>query len=362
MQSRLSPENITVRWARADEIGALCDLFAISYASSEGFEELSERYLQIWRWKFTENPDWPNGHPPIIVCEADGRLIGQRPTMPFVLQTPGHALEAGWAVDFCVARDVRNMGVGRQLLSAWLERECVYAALGSNPPAIYLYRKMGLLEVRGVRNMLCVCRPVLSQLRAAGSRRRLYLAAVSVHKACRRPAASGEVVVEEVSDLLHDLADFLRPAQRSFAFVARRTMATLRWRYLDAPHHRYRLAVARGHTGVRGYAVFRTGREYGGLPGGRIVDIMARSNDAEAWSSLVAFVLERLRADRVCVVRCRASAPGLLEALGRHGFAAQRTSPSFFVSGQVLGTGGEDVRDARNWHVTYGDSDAEAVL
>jgi hypothetical protein len=107
----------------------------------------------------------------------------------------------------------------------------------------------------------------------------------------------------ELAALVREPARFGPEADELYACCAThwnasaiRDAAFLNWRFHEHPLHRYRvLALVTGET-LRGYAVYRTGRELGaGL--GLLVDWLVLPGDDQASESLLASVLACARAD-----------------------------------------------------------------
>jgi GNAT superfamily N-acetyltransferase len=217
--------------------------------------------LQRFDWLYEHNPD---GRAQVIVLrDAMGRIVGSGAVIPRKL-TDGKATATGSVMaDFWVHPDHRALGAALQL-----QRACVAVAekLGScfwdlpqgAMPAVY--RRMGILGGHALCGMV---KPVdLSTFIRARVRPRMvaaptaWIASRVLAMRDRLATGVGSFEVDEWHGTTGVEFDLL--AQQTVpgdGWSVMRSAAYLNWRYLDHPHLRHRIFVARKAKQLVGYAI-----------------------------------------------------------------------------------------------------------
>ncbi len=100
-------DDLHIRRATAEDEPALLDLVRLSLG-----EGTIPRTLAYWRWKHMTNPF---GSSPVLVAEADGRLVGLRAFMRWTWQSEDQAVTTVRAVDTATHPDYRGRGIFKRL-------------------------------------------------------------------------------------------------------------------------------------------------------------------------------------------------------------------------------------------------------
>ncbi|PKV63216.1 GNAT family N-acetyltransferase [Pontibacter ramchanderi] len=132
-----------IRKATESDIPAIVELLKSSLG--EGLIQKSER---LWIWKHVENP---HGASPVLVAEADGKLVGVRAFLRWQWQYKGQVLQAIRAVDTATHPDYQGKGIFKKLTLQGLDDakeagiQLVYNTPNESSKPGYL--KMGWVEM-----------------------------------------------------------------------------------------------------------------------------------------------------------------------------------------------------------------------
>jgi len=239
--------------------------------ASLGEGPAGERTPEFFRWKHLENPF---GRSFMLVAEEEGRIIGLRAFLRWILRTGDRELRAVRAVDTATHPEFRGMGVFSRLTLEALGALREEADLVFNTPnakSLPGYLKMGWRKVGRVPVWIRVRRPVTF---ARGLR------------SLDRPAARGRAGPppggEEASTALREEGlsllreDAVAPGD---AWATPRSSEYLRWRYGRAPGLGYRVVRDEVAGEVRGMAIYRV-RPRGSLWESTIAEVIVRRGDA----------------------------------------------------------------------------------
>jgi hypothetical protein len=199
--------------------------------------------------------------------------------------------------------------------------------------------------------------PVLGELAALG-------AAVAIPLKYRRrshPMPAG-VSFEPISTFDARFDIFWAKVAPTFRNLCVRDAAYLNWRYVQIPDRRYRSFAAFDRGEIRGWIVTREIQD-GELRKARIVDVLARADDAPAWHVLVSEAVARCRAEGADLVHALdATVPALHEAYRACGFRPnpeQDRVAQYIAFTTAPGVDRDAFYAGQNWFVTLGDSDTD---
>jgi N-acetylglutamate synthase-like GNAT family acetyltransferase len=132
-----------IRKGTESDIPAIVELLKSSLG--EGLIQKSE---QLWKWKHVENP---NGASPVLVAEADGKVVGVRAFLRWQWVYKGKVLQAIRAVDTATHPDFQGKGIFKKLTLQGLDQaklagiDLVYNTPNESSKPGYL--KMGWVEM-----------------------------------------------------------------------------------------------------------------------------------------------------------------------------------------------------------------------
>jgi hypothetical protein len=165
-----------------------------------------------------------------------------------------------------------------------------------------------------------------------------------------------ELTVEGVSSFDDGADELWEEASGGFGIICVRNRAQLNWRYVDIPHRRYTILVARRKGRMVGYVVLRLAVKEG-FTGGEIVDLFAVRDDG-VLSLLLSKAVEHFRTSRAdAVYSWLPDNPGYKRAFRKGGFVFLPSRRRFIVRPLSKDLPKDYVSDYSNWFVMMGDSD-----
>lgn len=312
-----------------------------------------------WEWQYRLNPNNPGGAPVIWVAREGPSIVGQYATMPVRLRVRGGEVDASWGMDVMVAPERQRQGIGEVLFRTWDRNVGAALGLGLSDSSHRLFRKLRWPEAGPVP---CLVKPLtrralkrpdwpepVNRLVSA-----LTLPAVKVI-ARSRPLRAEVMLARRFSDDFTALWERLGP---KFDFAVRRDARYLNWKYVEAPHVRYSIAVLRREDQPEGYAVYRHVQE----PRGRVtnlVDFLVDPDDQPGLKSLLRWVDREARAADSDKIRTFCLHAGFRRTLRRAGYFPVKSTIEFTVKVNGIQVAPDFYAHSDTWHVTVGDSDLD---
>ena len=293
------------------------------------------RTTEFFRWKHLANPF---GRSPILVAEADGRLVGLRAFLRWTFARGSERFRAVRPVDTVTHRDFRGRGIFRKLTETLLEETRGDAPVVFNTPndkSMPGYLKMGWSTVGRVPLWIAPRIGLASSVLGLGAKGPLELPEGSIDAVVSAPGF--ETILAEDD------------GRRVGRLHTARTAEYVRWRYEAIPGFDYR-ARADGRA-----AVFFTARDRSGRRELTFVDVLMESSPAGARASrrLIAGVLRDAGCDYAATAA--PACPWEAAALASAGFLpAPRVGP--WLTSRANGDGAPaDLLERSAWACTIGD-------
>jgi GNAT superfamily N-acetyltransferase len=312
-----------------------------------------------WEWQYRLNPNNPGGTPVIWLAREGPTVVGQHATMPVRLWVRGQEVDASWGMDVMVAPERQRQGIGEVLFRTWDRHVSAALGLGLSESSQHLVRKLRWPQPGPIP---CLVKPLtrravkhpnwpepLNGLVSAVTLPLVKLLARS------RPLAAEIEVVRRFPPAFDDVWARIAPG---LEFAVRRDAKYLNWKYAEAPHVRYCLAVLKREDRPQGYAVYRHVQQ----PRGRVtllVDFLVDPGDEAGMQTLLGWVDREARDADSDKIRTYALHTGFRRLLRRSGYFTVKSNMTFAVK-----VNGPDVPQdfyghTSRWHVTLGDSDQD---
>ncbi|HSM50248.1 MAG TPA: GNAT family N-acetyltransferase [Thermoanaerobaculia bacterium] len=340
---RPAEPELTIRRALPEDRQPILDLVSLCLGPGS-----VPRTPAFWDWKHARNPFGPS---PILVAEADGRLVGLRAFLRWRWRSGEAEVPAVRAVDTATHPDWRGRGVfsrlTRRLLSEMAEEGAAFVFTTPNRASGAGYRKMGWSAVGRAPALV---RPL--KLRDAIRRwagRGDSGPGREGPDLLRFPAASDLLAWPALDELLES-PDAVAPDPRYRTRLDRRY---LEWRYGAVPGLDYR-ALWRDEGGPPAAVIFR-GRMRGRLREVVVAEVLAPPGEAgeRAGRELLRRLAQTAAADHVVAV----ASPGTPErrALRRAGFVPlPLVGPRLVVRTLAPEPSPADPRRASSWRLSAG--------
>lgn len=312
-----------------------------------------------WDWQYKRNPHMPSDGPLIWLAREAQTIVGQYATMPVKLLVQGREIDAAWGMDVMVAPERQRQGLGEVLFRTWDRNVGASLGLGLSDSSYRLFGKMRWPDVGPVP---CFVKPLTRRaLRrpgwSVGANRLLSAITLPwVRLVARTRPLEGEVRVIRQFDERFD-ALWARVSSK-FAFVVRRDAAYLNWKYIQAPHVRYTIALLERDGEAAGYVVYRHVQE----PRGRVtivVDWLTAPDDHSGMLTLLRWVDREARAADSDKIRAFAMHAGYRKLLRQSGYFAVKSTMEFVAKVNAIDVPSAFYEQTDTWHVTLGDSDQD---
>src|SRR5215213_3074573 len=211
-----------------------------------------------WDWQYRLNPQNPTAGPLIWIAREGPSIIGQYATMPVALSVKGQDVTGSWGMDVMVAPERQRQGLGELLFRTWDRNVGASLGLGLSESSYRLFLKMRWPDAGPVP---CFVKPLTRRaLRRPGwsvTANRLLSAVMLpwIRRVARTRPLQGEVrLIRHFDERFTALWEKVKP---QFTFAVRRDASYLNWKYIQAPHVRYSVAVLERDGDVAGYVVYR---------------------------------------------------------------------------------------------------------
>ncbi len=321
--------------------------------------DMAEANRLRWDWQYRRNPSVSGDGPLIWLAREGTTIVGQYAAMPVRVAVQGREVDAAWGMDVMVAPERQRQGLGDQLFRVWDRNVGVSLGLGLSDSSYRLFQKMRWPDIGPVP---CLVKPLSRRaLRqptwpTAVNRLVSYVTYPWVKLVARVRPLQGEVrVVRHFDDSFTRLWERVRG---DFDFAVRRDAAYLTWKYIQAPHVRYTIAVLERGGEAVGYVVYRHKPE----PRGRVtllVDMLTAPDDEVGMLTLLRWVDREARANDSDKIRTFAMHEGFRKLLRKSGYYSVKSTMEFVAKVNAIDVPAAFYKDTSRWHVTLGDSDQD---
>jgi len=312
-----------------------------------------------WDWQYRNNPHRPDDGPLIWLAREGQTIVGQYATMPVKLSLQGKEIDAAWGMDVMVAPERQRQGLGEVLFRTWDRNVGASLGLGLSDSSYRLFQKMRWPDVGPVP---CFIKPLSRRaLRrpdwSVGANKLVSALTLPwVRLVARSRPLQGEVrTIRHFDDGFTALWERVAP---KFGFAVRRGAAYLNWKYIQAPHVRYSIAMIERDGLVAGYVVYRHVRE----PRGRVtvvVDWLTDPDDQAGMLTLLRWVDREARAADSDKIRAFAMHAGYRKLLKQSGYFSVKSTMEFVAKINAVDVPSSFYKTTDTWHVTLGDSDQD---
>ncbi|MEO8076861.1 MAG: GNAT family N-acetyltransferase [Acidobacteriota bacterium] len=312
-----------------------------------------------WDWQYRRNPNNPGHEPEIWIAREGPAIVGQYATMPVKVSVRGRDIQGSWGMDVMVAPERQRQGLGEVLFRTWDRNVGASLGLGLSDSSYRLFQKLRWPNVGPVP---CLVKPLTRRaLRRPNwpqpiNRLVSALMLPFIKIVARSSPLRAEVrMIQRFDESFTTLWDQLAP---KFALAVRRDAAYLNWKYVQAPHVRYSIAVLRRDDRNVGYAVYRHLHE----PRGRVtilVDFLTDPDDEDALKTLLQWIDREARNADSDKIRAFATHASFRRILRRSGYFPVKSTMEFVVKVNAVDVEPAFYESVDTWHVTLGDSDQD---
>jgi hypothetical protein len=352
-----SPVERPARYDRSQR-EALLEFLRLAYGPGSLFAE--ERYVH---WLYEE------GGALLYLAWRNGRVVGQIGWQPSTVRANGRDVLVHWALNFIVLPEFRRLRVGEELIRARKQDRGISLTIDYTRAAHKVVMNVGGQDVDPPKVELIEAPPVyVRPLAIHGLSRRLgrwsaplaLLSMLPLRALDARMGArirKGKYRLEQVAQFDERADRIWERSCKPYTVIGRRDAAALNWRFARYPEAgRYQLFHLMREAEVVGVVVLRTGGK-NGVMDGFVVDHLCEPEHAPM---LMACVVQWMKQQGAVAVYCLtglAQSPGPLR---ENGFFRRGSGwPVIFSSRSPDAEANDLLRDARNWFLTYGESDID---
>lgn len=303
-----------------------------------------------WRWQFLDNPfraDAPALAPVWLAWNGD-EVVGQVAVQPGRACFGGQPRDFGWILDVMVLDRFRGQRLGHRLYEAIAAAVPTTITLTMAPATRRMAEKQGALTLPIARSMFRPLRcdaeflqrflatrasesprwqrphGLLGNRRwaSAGLAASMNAAAALAAASPRRRAAPPTVRFHEVDRFDAEVDELTAATVRCYDIICPRDHEYLNWRFVDAPHLRYRRFLMRDQGRLAGVLVMRDADAVE-LPIGIICELFVTPGSESRAELLLTHALSCFDR-RMLGIAAGASAPWMVRLLRRRGFATVR--------------------------------------
>ena len=312
------------------------------------------------RWNWTRrNPASPLADPPFLIVREGPTVIAASALMPVRVSIRGLDSAGAWSGDPLVVAERQRQGLGESLLRAWDRQSGVAIGLGLSEGTRFLLSKIRWPQPV---TLPCVVKPLSRRALRRPNWPLLINRIVSALTlpfvriiARARPLREEVEVVRRFDRDMDRLWDRVAPR---LDLAVRRDAAYLNWKFIEAPHVRYSVAVLRRDGEPHGYAVYRHMRE----PQGRvtqIVDFLVDPSDERGLKTLVRWIDREARAEDSDKIRCYVLHAKFRKVLRRSGYFVVKSNVLLNAKVNAVLVPDDFYDDPAGWHFTWGDGDLD---
>lgn len=295
----------------------------------------------------------------------EGVILGQLGTIQVELCVGAERVDACWLVDFMVRPEYRNRALGALLLRRAGEDFPLCMALGMTDAAERIFRGLKWADLGESSFWWRVLRwkPLLATYSRLAPITSLAGAALDLasggSRAWRAGRATSAVRAEPVPSIDERFGPWLDEVGRDYGVLAARSVAYLKWRYLEKPGTRYRILAAYRDGDPAGYAVLAESRFRGVLPMGVVLELLTRKTDGEARRALLGAAEAQFRRVGMAIMSCNTTCPALGASLRETGFRSGGLGQRVMVDVTRVRGLAEILSKADNWFLGRGDADGD---
>ena len=352
---------------RVEKTEALLRFLRLAYAG-----EARKSDPAYWKWHYLENPNTRMDDIPLWVVSCGEEIAGQLATIPVQVNVGGETRQAIWILDFIVREDFRGKGLGKQLVTAALEKYPTMITLGINEQSAGLFRSMGWVEMGWIhryQKLLYAGNGLAGAAGIAPVRGFLNLLSAPMRIGAGKPEEAARYTTRTIRGFGTEFDELWERASGQWACAARRDARTLKWQFAEQPEKRFEIVGCYEKERLAGYVVlfFRKPLTSAGSAAGpakaAISDILyERENRAEIVDTLIDAALRRATELRAGSLVTDVLDGLVEERLKRRGFWRIKRSPQFMAWVATSDAGAKNVIcNPQNWFLTRGDSDVSII-
>ena len=337
-----------------------------------------------WQWLYISNPYRIDENLPIwIACDGE-RVVGHTAAMAIPLKIKDQMYIAGWSVNTLVLPEYRGKKLGYRLQKANQEAWPVFMSLSMTSTNRRIKMKLGgvngpkvsnfslRLRYSGEKLTLALEQRWENYLPGLGMNRRLaYFLGSSLERMLNAKLRIGRwlsrftrkvmsvkqnILVQEIDRFDEALDVELEQFMKPYSVAVLRTSRYLNWKFVDQPHMKYKLFLARSDKQLLGYVILRSGEPPLENHYGVITEIMTNYEDLTTFKHLLSFSIKLFQRDKVEQIIISTTVPKWQELLLQFGFQKMgETIPVIHCSDKVLQK--DVLKNGTSWLLSRGDHD-----
>jgi GNAT superfamily N-acetyltransferase len=319
--------------------------------------------IQCFKYAASANP-YIEEICPYCIAENNGTVVGYLGQMATRFLVDGKEIRGFYAHDILLKANQRGKGIGTWFI-AYQKEVCktLMAAFWFAPANHRAYQKAGWTDILGLRTLSLHLRADLFISNRIKSEKIANILAGLLNPLLKIRARKwtktndDSLRIEKIDVFDESLDYFVEDASHGYGIIMLRRSAMLNWKFAHRSDQSYKFLVLRDSKDIRGYAVLRVFKSKEKLRLGRVVDILVRKSDVEAYKSLIFESMAWFYKEGVHHVSVLTSQKWLMDELRRYGFRRDKDDLAFMITNWKGLCEDDFINKLENWYVTFCDSD-----
>ena len=356
--------DVTIRKLEASDLPLVSNLLE---TRNELDKKSAEIRTELMEWIAFHNPARENGEATYYVVEDQNKIVAFHGRMPVWFNDRGKTKKGYYVHDLYVDPEYRKKGMGFWLTIAMAKEieeksDSVFCLLGMTPLNLKMQRRRGyhetetvgfgkILNPRKQLKKLLKSDLIVSILNPVVKLMFSFVDVILLSFI----NSKGVYEVKQFDDRFNELNQRL---MEKTAISSVRDKDYLNWKYIDRPYPREKVLAVDRQGELKGFIIVGPSPYNKLMDSGRIVDLWADPEDQQTVRALLKAAIQYFKTIKSHQLTCVSSDPRFKKSFKRLLFL-EKPGKTFMIGNlDKVDIDNERLKDIRNWHVTYGESDA----
>jgi len=335
-----------------------------------------EKWKEIWKWRYNENPAWSKCSHQFYVGEVENKIVGVIGLIPYRVKLENKIVTIVSPVDLAVKKESRSKGYGSKIRKGILNKNIApfFISTSCNEHTHKMSIYMGGAEILESKNRY------IKPLSSKGYLKKMFSKSLIINRLAHDKLLSvlsvpidmylkSDIFFPKYSKYSYDSIEnvdtfddrfdtFWNIISKDYKFIFVRDSKYLNWRYSKYPFGGIEsFSFSRGKK-ILGFAVIYTGIGNDALKFTSILELITLRSDFQIYEILLQEIISRsIKYGCDCILTITANKV-FKDILRRYGFKVKRMDYTPYTYKNNMGIPDELLCISENWHISLGDGDA----